>query len=160
MKRVLFVCLGNICRSPLAEGIFRDEIEKRGWAQDYTIDSAGTGAWHAGNKPDPRSIAVAESHHVSLEGQSARQLTQADFFDFELILGMDENNVRDIKAVCPAGATAQIDLFMRYAIGENTNIADPYYGGDDGFETAYRIIRKGADSLATRLGGSRPAPKQ
>lgn len=146
---VLFVCLGNICRSPLAEGVFRHVVAENGLAARFLIDSAGTGGWHIGSQPDRRSIDVAARHGIDLTGLAARKLQKADFGRFSVILGMDDDNVLNIRAV--AAGPAHIAQFHAYATGQPREIDDPYYGGPDGFETAYQIIRSGSGSLMERL---------
>lgn len=148
---VLFVCLGNICRSPLAHGVFADVVAQRSLTDVIDVDSAGTGAWHVGNKPDPRSIAVAANHGIDLTGQRARKVEPADFTRFDLIIGMDESNVAELKRRAPNGTTAAIERFLPYALGTSHNIEDPYYGGDEGFEIAYQLIRSACEALADRL---------
>lgn len=148
---VLFVCLGNICRSPLAEGVFRHVAGEAGLADRFVIDSAGTGGWHEGSLPDRRSMAVAASHGIDLAGQRARRVRPGDFSRFDHILGMDRSNVADLKRAAPAGAVGSIGLFLEVATGEMVEIADPYYGGPDGFETAYRTIREACELLAAKL---------
>lgn len=148
---VLFVCLGNICRSPLAQGVFADVVAQRGLRDVIGVDSAGTGAWHVGNRPDPRSIAVAAAHNIDLTGQRARQVVRDDFTRFDLIIGMDESNIRHLNSLAPANATARIVQFLPYALGMQRDIDDPYYGGDAGFETAYQLIRSASEALADKL---------
>lgn len=147
---ILFVCLGNICRSPLAEGIFRAVVEERGETPDFTIDSAGTGAWHVGSAPDPRSIAIAARYGVAIGGQQARKVRPDDFDRFDLILGMDRSNVDDLRQL--AGVQAgKVYLFTDFALGTPRDVPDPYYGGADGFENVYRMIREASEALADRL---------
>lgn len=148
---VLFVCLGNICRSPLAEGVFRSALAECGRADRFVVDSAGTGAWHAGSAPDPRSIAVAARHGIDISGQKARKITAADFTRFDLILALDRSNLADLTALAPAGATARSHLFLDYALGRRRDVPDPYYGGADGFLEVYRMIREASDALAEAL---------
>lgn len=148
---VLFVCLGNICRSPLAHGVFVDVVAQRGLRDVIGVDSAGTGAWHVGNRPDPRSIAVAAQHGIDLTGQRARKVALDDFTRFDLIIGMDESNVRNLNDLAPAKSTARIEQFLPYALGVQRDIADPYYGGDEGFETAYQLIRSASEALVAKL---------
>ncbi|RUM24884.1 low molecular weight phosphotyrosine protein phosphatase [Rhizobium vallis] len=155
MKRIsiLFVCMGNICRSPLAEGIFRHLVAQAGLVGHFTIDSAGTGGWHEGDPPDQRSIATAKSHGVDISGQRARRIRPADFRDFDLILAMDRNNVAALGSVAPPEAT--IRLFGDAALGTGEDIPDPYYGGPDGFELVYTRLLAGCGSLLEALGVER-----
>jgi protein-tyrosine phosphatase len=115
---VLFVCLGNICRSPLTEGVFRAVVAERGEDARYVIDSAGTGGWHAGSAPDPRSIKVAAQHGVDISGQICRQVTDRDFSQFELILAMDKSNLDDLRARAAPESRSRIHLFLDYAHDE------------------------------------------
>lgn len=161
---ILFVCLGNICRSPLAEGIFRSVAETRGMGAGIVIDSAGTGGWHAGSVPDPRSIAIAARHGVDITNQKARKVRPDDFERFDLILGMDRSNVDDLLALAPVGAKGKVHLFLDFANGDFANgkageVPDPYYGGPEGFADAYRMILDASNALADRLGWRVSAPK-
>ncbi len=119
---ILFVCLGNICRSPLAEGIFRHVLTGSDPKSGMTIDSAGTGAWHAGNPPDPRSVAVAEKHGIDISAQRARQVVEADFERFDLILAMDLENLGNLKNLRPHGSGADVRLFLN---APATEVPDP-----------------------------------
>jgi protein-tyrosine phosphatase len=148
---VLFVCLGNICRSPLAEGVFRQALEARGISDGFVLDSAGTGAWHVGSAPDPRSIAIATQHWIDISRQKARKIVPSDFDRFDLILGMDLSNCEELVAIAPQAARDRIHLFMDYAGMGKVEVPDPYYGGADGFLTVYRMIRDASEALAARL---------
>lgn len=143
-QRILFVCLGNICRSPTAEGVFRKMARNGG--VDVVIDSAGTGAWHLGQSPDARATAAAAKRGYDLTGQQARKLRAADFGDFDLILAMDSDNLTDIKAVQPAGSTARVHLFLDYAPQQPLRqVPDPYY--NDGFEDVVVLIEQACRGL-------------
>lgn len=155
---ILFVCLGNICRSPLAEGVFRSVIEARGFGDQVLVDSAGTGGWHQGSAPDPRSIAIAARHGIDIAGQKARKFRSDDFERFDLILGMDRSNIDDLRALAPAQAKDRVHLFLEYANGRTGEVPDPYYGGPDGFADVYRMIRDASGALADRLGWRASAP--
>ncbi|MHA7882983.1 low molecular weight protein-tyrosine-phosphatase [Nitratireductor rhodophyticola] len=148
---ILFVCLGNICRSPLAEGVFRRVVTERGRHADFMIDSAGTGAWHVGSAPDPRSIEIARRFGVDISMQRARQVNAGDFERFDLLLGMDRNNVRTLRERAPEVAAGKIHLFLNYADGRTLDIPDPYYGGDDGFASVYQTIREASEALLSKL---------
>ncbi|MEI5681913.1 MULTISPECIES: low molecular weight protein-tyrosine-phosphatase [unclassified Mesorhizobium] len=148
---ILFVCLGNICRSPLAEGVFRAVISERGVADDFLLDSAGTGGWHQGSAPDPRSVAIAAEHGLDISAQKARKVVSADFQRFDLILGMDRSNVDDLRQAAPPEARDRVHLFLDFAGGKGNDVPDPYYGGADGFGDVYRMIRDASESLADRL---------
>lgn len=151
-RRILFVCLGNICRSPLAEGIFRSVAATAGTANRFAVDSAGTGAWHAGNPPDPRSIQVAARHGIDISAQRARAVGAADFEKFDLLLGMDRSNVDTLIGRAPADAAKKVHLFLEYAGIGHRDVPDPYYGGEDGFETVYRMLHEASEALAAKLG--------
>lgn len=150
-RSILFVCLGNICRSPLAEGIFRAVLGELGAEPDFVVDSAGTGAWHVGSPPDPRSVAVASRHSVDISSQRARKVTAADFDRFDLILGMDQSNVAELCRHAPAAGRGKVHLFLEYATGLARDVPDPYHGGPDGFGEVYRMIRDASEALAGRL---------
>ncbi|OJG01284.1 low molecular weight protein-tyrosine-phosphatase [Pararhizobium antarcticum] len=147
--RILFVCLGNICRSPLAEGILRQQAGET--RREVTVDSAGTGGWHLGNAPDPRSIAVAERHGIDIGQQRCRRVEQTDFERFDLIFGMDHGNVEQLRLLAPPPAQTRIHLFLDYALGTALDVPDPYYSGVDGFETVYTMLSDGCSSLIGRL---------
>ena len=149
---ILFVCLGNICRSPLAEGVFRAVIAERGASGAYIVDSAGTGGWHLGSPPDPRSVAIAASHGIDISAQQARRIVPADFGRFDLILGMDRTNVADLKAMAPPGHAERVHLFLDFAGDGGTEVPDPYFGGSEGFASVYRMVREASERLADRLG--------
>ncbi|MCF6322237.1 MAG: low molecular weight phosphotyrosine protein phosphatase [Rhizobiaceae bacterium] len=148
---ILFICLGNICRSPLAEGVLRHEAEKRGMANQLTIDSAGTSNWHIGSAPDERTIENAAMHDVDISNQVCRQLVAADFFDFDLILAMDNANISNIRAANHENGSAQISLFTAWAGMGDQEIPDPYYGGQQGFEIAYKMIEQAAAGTLDRI---------
>ncbi|PLP56832.1 low molecular weight phosphotyrosine protein phosphatase [Mesorhizobium loti] len=152
-KSILFVCLGNICRSPLAEGVFRDVLTTRGLEHRFRLDSAGTGGWHAGSAPDPRSIEIAARHGIDIAGQKARKVSPDDFSRFDLIFGMDRSNVADLKATAPQEARDRIHLFLEFAGERGREVPDPYYGGSEGFASIYRMIREASEAIATRLDG-------
>ena len=148
---ILFVCLGNICRSPLAEGVFGHVLEERGARDGFLLDSAGTGGWHTGSPPDRRSIAVAARNGLDLSGLRARKIAAGDFSRFDLILGMDRANVADLRRIAPVAARANIHLYLDFAEGRASDVPDPYYGGPEDFEKVYRMIRTASEALAGRL---------
>ncbi|AEH85479.1 low molecular weight protein-tyrosine-phosphatase [Mesorhizobium opportunistum] len=153
IKSILFVCLGNICRSPLAEGVLRTVLAERGLGQDILLDSAATSGWEIGSAPDPRSMAIAVHHGIDISAQRARRITPQDFHRFDLILGMDRSNVRDLKALAPAVMRDRVHLFLDFAEGKPRDVPDPYYDGEDAFAEVYRMIREASEALATRLAG-------
>ena len=154
MKRVLFVCLGNICRSPMAEGVFRRVAADRGL--DLEIASAGTGSWHVGKPPDPRAVAAARERGIDISGQRARQVNAEDFSAFDLIAAMDEANLATLKRQSAPGARAQIRLFLDFAEGiREREVPDPYYGGEDGFAHALDLIEAAAGGLADHISSSK-----
>lgn len=148
---ILFVCLGNICRSPLAQGVVQAVLAERGMDDAFLLDSAGTGGWHLGSAPDPRSIAVAERHGLDISGQRARMVAADDFQRFDLILGMDRSNVEDLRRVAPDDLRWKIHLFLDFAEAGPADVPDPYFGGPDGFLEVYRMIRSASEALADRL---------
>lgn len=149
--RVLFVCLGNICRSPLAEAAFRHEAEQAGL--EVETDSAGTGGWHVGNPPDPRAQHIAAVNGVDISDLRARQLCAADFAEFTHIFAMDHDNLDAISALMPAGSEAEIGLLLDLVSGrEGDAVADPYYGGDDGFAVTWADVNAAAKALVRQLG--------
>jgi protein-tyrosine phosphatase len=154
---ILFVCLGNICRSPLAEGMFAQAARAAGRGGEFVLDSAGTGAWHAGSPPDIRSVEIAARYGIDISAQRARKVRPEDFERFDLILGMDGSNVADLHANAPHGAADRIHLFLAYAGGIERDVPDPYYGGADGFEDVYRMIRDASEAMLSKLEGA-PAP--
>ena len=146
---VLFVCLGNICRSPLAEGIFRHLVEEQGLDDHFFIDSAGTGAWHVGERPDGRASLVARQHGISLDSR-ARQVKRADFKSFDYMIAMDRENLRVLEDLRPeANSDTQIKLLCSYNVkGDNGDeIPDPYYGGASGFENVYQLVHQSCKEL-------------
>lgn len=146
----LFVCLGNICRSPLAEAAFRAAAEDAGIA--VVADSAGTGGWHAGQAPDGRSIAVAARHGIDITGQRARQVTRADFDRFDHILALDPQNLADLRRIAPPTGRAHLRLLLDVVPGwEGRAVDDPYYGGAEGFDRTWDEVRAAADRLIEEL---------
>lgn len=147
MTSVLFVCLGNICRSPLAEGVFRNTVQKAGHSDSIRIDSAGTGAWHAGDPPDPRSIEVAAKYGIDIASQRARQVTPDDFQRFDFILAMDTDNLETLRDRSRVDHH-RLRLFLN---DPPQNVPDPYYGGADGFEQVYQLINRGSQTLLATI---------
>ncbi len=144
---VLFVCLGNICRSPLAEAAFRREAARIGL--DVEIDSAGTGDWHIGRPPDSRAQAVAGRNGVDIAGYRARQVTPEDFRRFTHIVALDAQNLADLEAMRPADGNAELSLLLDHVEGRRGQaVADPYYGEEAGFDVTWNDVTEGAEALA------------
>jgi protein-tyrosine phosphatase len=152
MQSILFVCLGNICRSPLAEGAARAAFAKAGL--DIMLDSAGTGDWHIGRAPDPRAQAIARAHGVDISGLAARQIAAEDFECFDLILAADHENLADLREIAPPKATARISLMMDLVPGRSGEaVTDPYYGDTDGFARTWQDMNAMAAALVDATQG-------
>jgi protein-tyrosine phosphatase len=154
MVRLLFVCMGNICRSPTAEGVMRGLLREQGLENVVEVDSAGTGDWHVGDPPDRRATAAAHARGVVLEG-AARQVARADFDDFDLILAADRRNLRDLRALLPPEARAKVHLLREFDPASedapDLDVPDPYYGGDDGFERVLDLVEAACRGLLDDL---------
>lgn len=153
--KVLFVCLGNICRSPTAEAVFRHQVQAAGLQGRIQTDSAGTADWHRGKSPDARSCQFASRRGYDLVPLRARQVSVEDFHEFDLILAMDHDNLANLRRLQPDNARAELDLFLRrYGLGCDA-VPDPYYGGDDGFEHVLDLVEQASaallDEVRTRL---------
>ncbi|MCB0625721.1 MAG: low molecular weight phosphotyrosine protein phosphatase [Saprospiraceae bacterium] len=147
--KILMVCLGNICRSPLAEGILKEKIKENGLP--WEVDSAGTGSWHVGEPPDPRSVAVARAHGIDILDQRARQFRPADFRQFDLIFAMDASNYQNILRMAPSGTdTSKVELIMNVVDpGRNRAVPDPYWD-DNGFEGVFRMLDEACERIIQR----------
>ncbi len=147
--RVLMVCLGNICRSPLAEGILKSKVD----TDEVFVDSAGTGHWHVGQLPDPRSIDVAFKHGIDITDQRGRQFTQSDFQNFDYIFVMDGSNESNVLQLAQNSEDKdKVQLLLEEIFpNERVDVPDPYYGGDQGFENVFQMIDKACDKIAERL---------
>ena len=155
MTRILFVCMGNICRSPTAEGVMRHLVREAGLEDEIVIDSAGTGGWHVGDPPDRRATAAARARGMTLEG-GARQITVNDFEDFDLLLAMDRDNLAGIRAIAPdEEAAAKARLLREYdpasAGTPDLDVPDPYYGGPQGFETVLDQVEAACRGLLDEI---------
>lgn len=152
---VLFVCLGNICRSPTAEGVFRHRVQQAGLEAQISIDSAGTGDWHIGKAPDARARQAAKKRGYDLESLRARQVQRADFDHFDLILAMDEQNLADLRALQPQGSRAELDLLLRRCGLPQSAVPDPYYGDAQHFDQVLDLLEQASavllDDLRRRL---------
>jgi protein-tyrosine phosphatase len=136
----------------------RAVLAERGQGRDMLLDLAGTSDWEAGSGPDPRSISIAARHGLDISSQRARKVTPNDFPRFDLILGMDRSNVRDLEALAPAAMRDHVHLFLEFAEGRVRDVPDPYYDGPDAFASVYRMIREASEALATRLEARASAP--
>jgi protein-tyrosine phosphatase len=140
---ILMVCLGNICRSPLAEGILRTKL-----TTDFFVDSAGTGGWHAGQSPDERSIATARNYGIDISNQKARKFSVSDFDTFDHIFVMDQSNFKDVLNLAPDNvAKSKVALIL----GPSKEVPDPYYGGQDGFEKVYHLLDQACEEIAIKI---------
>lgn len=148
---VLFVCLGNICRSPLAEGVFRHLVEERGLTERFSIDSAGTGDWHMGQPPDERSMRVASDHGITLSG-AARRVRAEDLERFDVVLAMDTDNLRYLRQLADGSGRARLHLLRDFdPEADSPDVPDPYFEGPSGFESVYRMVRRACEELLERL---------
>jgi protein-tyrosine phosphatase len=149
--RILFVCLGNICRSPTAEGVMRNLVERAGLEDSIELDSAGTGAWHVGSPPDQRATAAARSRGVALVG-AARQVTASDFEEFDLLLAMDGSNMHELRRRArDEDQRAKVRLLREFdpasSHSDDLDVPDPYYGGDGGFDEVFDLVRAACEGL-------------
>ncbi|KWF23848.1 low molecular weight protein-tyrosine-phosphatase [Burkholderia pseudomultivorans] len=149
---ICFVCLGNICRSPTAEGVMRHQVEAAGLAGRVDVDSAGTGDWHVGEPPDTRAQAAARLRGYDLSALRARQVSAADFERFDLLLAMDEANLAELCRRCPPQHRDKVRLLMEFAPGAaETEVADPYFGGAQGFEQVLDQVERACEGLLQTL---------
>ncbi len=144
---ILFVCMGNICRSPTAEGVFRHIVNEAGLADRFEIDSAGTHAYHIGEQPDRRAIAAAEKRGVSLDNIAARRVADTDFEQFDYVIAMDEDNQQRLIEKAPEEHQSKIHLFLSFSANDETEVPDPYYGGVAGFERVLELIEMASKDL-------------
>jgi len=150
--RLLVVCLGNICRSPMAEGVLRARIEASPLSGQVILDSAGTGNWHAGQPPDPRAIATAARHGVDISGLRARQLSRDDFATHDWLLCADRSNLRDVRARGPVDAHSRCALLLDWAgTGRDAEVPDPYTGGIAEFEAVWAMLDRAAQNIVARV---------
>lgn len=151
--RVLFVCLGNICRSPTAEGVLRHQLQAAGLAEQVHVASAGTGDWHVGKAPDSRTCKAALRRGYDLSRQRAQQVKPAHFAEYDLILAMDESNLTHLRAMRPHNASGELDLFLRRYGAALDEVPDPYYGGAEGFEQVLDLIEAACRELVVEIKG-------
>jgi protein-tyrosine phosphatase len=139
-EKILFVCMGNICRSPTAEGVFRHLVREQNLENDFEIDSAGTHAYHIGNSPDSRSSATAKKYGVSLSGQKARQVGNSDFYYYDKIIAMDKSNLENLKDICPREFLPKLSLLL-----DNASVPDPYY--ENNFDRVFDLVKNACEKL-------------
>lgn len=147
--KILMVCLGNICRSPLAEGLLASKLP----SNNFFIDSAGTGNWHIGSAPDKRSIAIAKKNEVLIHNQKGRQVSSIDFEEFDYIYAMDKSNYKDLLELAPnEKSKTKVQMILNELFpGENVDVPDPYFGTDYGFEQVYKMLNDACDVIAAKL---------
>jgi protein-tyrosine phosphatase len=151
MVRVLFVCLGNICRSPLAQGVFENVLRREGLEGEVFVDSAGIGSWHVGRPPDERAQRSAGLRGLDISSQRARRIEPNDCQSFDYILAMDEENYRAVAALC-RGSGAEVRPFLNYAPNRaETEVPDPFYGGSEGFEHVLDLVEEASEGLLKEI---------
>lgn len=149
---VLFVCLGNICRSPTAHGVFETMLDRHGLGDDIAVDSCGTGDWHVGSAPDRRATAEALQRGYDLSQLCARQVQAVDFERFDYILAMDKMNLAELRALCPADYAGHLGLFLAFADGVSEDeVPDPYYGGAEGFGHVLDLVERASTGLLREI---------
>ena len=155
MKRVLFVCTGNICRSPTAEGVARGMARRFGVAEAFHFDSAGTHSYHVGEPPDPRTQRAAHARGYDLSAQRARRVTEFDFAHFDLVLAMGEDHLAWLERACPAPHRHKLRLFLSFGKEQGGEVPDPYYGGAQGFETVLDLVEDAVQGLLRDLAAAK-----
>ncbi len=148
---ILFVCMGNICRSPTAEGVFRHYVSEAGLGESVSIDSAGTHAYHVGEPPDSRAMAAAERRGMSLQGIRARRVADEDFERFDYVIAMDEDNLMRLRDQAPQEHHTKLSLFLEYSSSSEREVPDPYYGGAAGFERVLDLVEDASRGLLETL---------
>lgn len=148
---VLFVCLGNICRSPSAEGVFRQVVQQSGFEGRIAIDSCGTGDWHVGKSPDQRAVAAAGNRGIDISGLRARQFQVPDLDRFDYVLVMDRQNLADVRDAWQRHGGTEPALFLEFGRSEEHEVPDPYYGGDQGFEHVLDLITEASEGLLEHI---------
>ncbi len=147
--KILMVCLGNICRSPLAEGILKSKLN----LDHFIVESAGTGDWHVGQSPDPRSIKIAKKYNLDISNQRGRHFQSADFTEFDHIFVMDNSNKRDVLLLAQNDSEKKkVKLILNELFeNENVDVPDPYYGGEDGFDQVFKMLEEASEIIAKKL---------
>ena len=149
---VVFVCLGNICRSPTAEGVFRHLVRQEGLGDWITTDSAGTHAYHIGEQPDRRAQQTARGRGIDLSDLRGRKAVENDFYEFDYVLAMDNENYQVLEELCPAGLESKLSLFLDFSEEySETQVPDPYYGGDQGFEHVFDLVESAGKGLLREI---------
>lgn len=151
--RVLFVCLGNICRSPSAEGVFRSLVDEAGLSDRVQIDSCGTGSWHIGKSPDARALEAARKRGIDISGLRARQIAESDLDEFDYVMVMDRQNLADVRDIWHQSGGTAPELFLSYGQSDHDEVPDPYYGGEDGFELVLDLIHDAGQGLLEEIRG-------
>ncbi len=152
MYKVIFVCLGNICRSPTAEGVFRAQVERAGLSGQIEIDSAGTASWHIGKSPDTRAQAAAAARGYDLSSLRGRQVAVVDFSRFDFVLAMDEDNQANLLAICPSEHRHKVRLFLSFSEQwTGQAVPDPYYGGAEGFDQVLDMVEDASRGLLNTI---------
>lgn len=145
---VVFICMGNICRSPTAEGVFRHLVHQEGLADWISTDSAGTHAYHIGEQPDRRAQQTALSRGIDLSDLRGRKAIENDFYEFDYVLAMDDDNYQLLENICPEGLESKLSLFLDFSKEySETQVPDPYYGGDKGFEYVFDLVESASRGL-------------
>ncbi|PCK31341.1 low molecular weight protein-tyrosine-phosphatase [Pseudoalteromonas piscicida] len=149
ITNILVVCMGNICRSPTMEAVLKSKLA----ATELTtqVDSAGTIGYHQGNPPDPRSVAAGSARGYDFSGMAAQQVKPSDFEDYDLILCADESNYRDLVSICPSGLEHKVQLFLVYGEATESEVPDPYYGGEHGFEHVLDLIEAASETIINKI---------
>lgn len=149
--KVLMVCLGNICRSPTAEAVFRRQVEAQRLGAHIHVDSAGTGSWHVGHPPDARATLAALKRNYDMSALRARQVAPQDLVEFDYIFAMDRQNLRDLLDMCPPEHRAKVSLFLYHGSSDYEEVPDPYYSGADGFELVLDLVEDASANLLRTL---------
>lgn len=151
-QRILIVCMGNICRSPMAEGLLRHKLAIAGISQRVDVDSAGTGPWHVGNPPDPRAVTACAEHGVAIDDLRGRQVSLDDFTQFNLVLCSDRQNLQHLRTLAPREAWPRIGLLLAWAgLGADAEVPDPYAGAIADFRRVYSLLDRATDAILTKL---------